>query len=135
MMRNVFENNLMETDPQNILDPDEIDNTYYRESLSVAFFETHLWLHGSFDVPSDLLNPTKIDKLTMPMWICQGQRDEVCPPQYARRFVDAVEAADKSPLVVSRFGNATHEDTDPKIEECLKWSLREFTETFRHPIV
>ena len=131
----VFENNLMEIDPQYILDPDKIDNQFYRESLSVAFFETHLWLHGSFDEPtSDLMNPDKIDKLTMPMWICQGQHDEVCPPKYARRFADAVEAKGKSPRVVSRFLNATHEDTDPAIEECLQWSLKEFAASRRSPL-
>ena len=129
----VFENNLMEIDPRNILDPDIIDNQFYRESLSVAFFETHLWLHGSFDHPtSDLMNQDKIDRLTMPLWICQGQHDEVCPPKYARRFASAVEAAGKSPRVVARFLNATHEDTDPVMEECLQRSLKEFVDV-QHP--
>ncbi|CAB9515065.1 Proline iminopeptidase [Seminavis robusta] len=125
----VFENNLMELDPKRILDPYHIHEKYYRESLSVAFFETRLWLHGSYEFPtSDLLDETKIQQLTMPMWICQGQRDEVCPPQYARKFLDAVVKEDRSPQVVARFLNATHEDTDPAIATCLKLSLEEFVQ-------
>jgi proline iminopeptidase len=125
----VFENNLMELDPNEILDPYVIDDIHAPESLSVGFFETHLWLHGSFDdPPSDLLNPKAIRNLTFPIWVCQGNRDEVCPPQYARRFVDAVAGTARSPRVVARFLNATHEDTDPQIEACLKRSLREYVE-------
>jgi proline iminopeptidase len=125
----VFENNLMELDPANLYDPDQIDNKVFRESQSVAFFETRLWLHGSFEYPtSDLMDDTKIRQLSMPLWICQGQHDEVCPPQYARGFVDAIVEAGESPWVVSRFLNGTHEDTDPAIAMCLQQSLREFVE-------
>jgi len=124
----VFENNLMELDPEYILDPDRIDDRFLPEATSIAFFETRLWIHGSFEEPtSNLLDPSKIGRLEMPMWVCQGQGDEVCPPKYARRFVGAVQAGAKSPRVVSRFLlNATHEDTDPALEECLRRSLKEF---------
>lgn len=131
----VFENNLMEQNPKNLLDPDEIDENFFRESLSVAFFETRLWLHGSFEQPtSDLMNPQKIENLTMPVWICQGQYDEVCPPKYAENFATAVQPTGKSPRIVSRFVNGSHEDTDPAIEDCLQWSSREFVDYTRNPL-
>jgi pimeloyl-ACP methyl ester carboxylesterase len=126
----VFENNLMETDPANILNPDEIDDEFYAESQSVAFFETRLWLHGSFDghPTSNLMDAAKIHRLNMPIWICQGQLDEVCPPRYAEIFVNAVIQAGQSPWIVSRFLNGSHEDTDPAVAFCLKQSLREFVD-------
>jgi pimeloyl-ACP methyl ester carboxylesterase len=126
----VFENNLMETDPANILNPYEINDEFYAESQSVAFFETRLWLHGSFEAPiSNLMDKDKIHQLNMPIWICQGQFDEVCPPRYAQMFVNAVTGAGgQSPWIVSRFLNGSHEDTDPAIAFCLKQSLREFVD-------
>lgn len=122
----VFENNLMETDPKYLLDPDKIDEEFYAESLSVAFFETRLWLHGSYEHLSNLMDPEKIDKLTMPIWVCQGQHDEVCPPNYARRFTNVIEMNGMATQITSRFVNGSHEDTDPAIAECLKFSLQEF---------
>lgn len=124
----------MEIDPKNLFDPDKINYEFYPESNSVAFMETTLWIHGSYNYPtSDLLDTTKMERLTMPMWVCQGQLDEVCPPQYARKFVDLVVRHDSSPWIVSRFVNGTHEDVDPAIEFCLKQSLREFVEYSSRP--
>ena len=127
----VFENNLMEIDPKYLLDPNNIDEQYLPEALSVAFFETRLWIHGSYELPtSDLLSIQNLNQLTMPMWICQGQHDEVCPSKYAKHFVSEVENVDRSPRIVSRFLNATHEDTDPELEDCLKRSLEEFVDIY-----
>lgn len=68
----------METEPENLLDPNKIDPVFFPEAQSVAFFETRLWLHGSWESPSNLLS--RIDQLVgFPIWICQGQFDEVCP--------------------------------------------------------
>jgi hypothetical protein len=80
-IRHVFENNLMETEPENLLDPNMIDREFFPEAQSVAFFETRLWLHGSWEAPSNLLS--RIDQLVgFPIWICQGQFDEVCPRKF-----------------------------------------------------
>ena len=88
--RHVFENNLMETDEDKLLDPEIINDIVFPEAQSVAFFETRLWLHGSFESPSNLL--TRVDQLVgVPIWICQGHFDEVCPPQYAQKFADALQ--------------------------------------------
>ena len=127
----VFENNMMELDPRNLYDPDRILYPQYRMALSVAFFETRLWIRGSFEEPvSDLLGEDNLERLDMPIWVCQGQRDEVCPPQYGQRFASRVQATGKSPRVVSRFLNATHEDTDPILERCLQQSLKEFVDVY-----
>lgn len=119
----VFENNLMEVDPQYILDPNKINPEFYPEAQSIAFFETRLWLRGSFEDPSNLMD--RIDQLDMPMWVCQGNKDEVCPVKYAHMFVSALEdMGDKD--VTARFVDAGHEQTDPVIAKCLKESLQEY---------
>jgi len=128
----VFENNLMEQDPRNILDPNHIDQEHYAEAQSVAFFETRLWLHGSYEEPSNLLD--RVFQLTkMPLWICQGRRDEVCPPKYARKLMDAID--DVKALFTARFIDAGHEDTDPVMAQCLQDSLYEFLHDHQHPKV
>ena len=52
----------METDVENLLDPNVINDSVFPEAQSVAFFETRLWLHGSYESPSNLLH--RIDQLT-----------------------------------------------------------------------
>lgn len=120
----VFENNLMEEDPENLLDPNKIDDAIYPEAQSIAFFETRLWLHGSFEEPtSNLLD--RVDQLSnMPVWICQGRRDEVCPAKYAGKLRDALD--DQDAIYTARFIDAGHEDTDPVMAQCLKESLQEY---------
>lgn len=126
----VFENNLMEEDPRNILDPDTINEEFFPEAQSVAFFETRLWLHGSYEAPVNLLS--RIDQLagSMPVWICQGRRDEVCPPIYARHLVDALD--DEKALYTARFIDAGHEQTDPVMALCLHESLYDFQQEYDH---
>ena len=125
----VFENNLMEEDPKNLLDPNHIDPPNYPEAQSIAFFETRLWLHGSYEEPtSNLLD--RVDQLTaMPIWICQGRRDEVCPPKYAGKLRDALD--DVGAQYTARFLDAGHEDTDPVMAQCLKDSLGEYIQLER----
>ena len=126
--RHVFENNLMETDPENLLDPNTIEYHVFPEAQSVAFFETRLWLHGSYESPSNLLQ--RIDQLIgFPIWICQGQFDEVCPPQYAQKFADALEEAGAE--YTMRSIPSGHEQTDPVMAKCLQKSLSEYIED--HP--
>jgi len=127
----VFENNLMEEDPQYLLNPEEIVDSRLPEAQSVAFFETQLWLRGSFDQPSNLLD--RVNSLRqLPIWICQGNRDEVCRPKYAHMFVDAIrnatdDTSTEEPLFLqTRFLDAGHEQTDPVIAQCLLESLEEF---------
>jgi proline iminopeptidase len=119
----VFENNLMETIPENLLDPNNITPEDFPEAQSIAFFETRLWLRGSYENPSNLMQ--RIDQLRrMPVWVCQGLRDEVCPPRYAHIFVDQLQQVNNR--VTARFVDSGHEDTDPVMADCLEVSLKEF---------
>jgi proline iminopeptidase len=123
----VFENNLMEYDPANLLDPNVIQDEFFPEAQSVAFFETRLWMHGAFESPSNLLQ--RVDRLAtsanmVPIWICQGRRDEVCPAKYAHRLVDALNQVQAQ--FSARFLDAGHEDLDPVMADCLKTSMIEF---------
>jgi proline iminopeptidase len=118
-----FEVNLMEDNPLSRLNPSHIVAAKFREAQSVAFFETRLWLHETFEQPSNLLQRT--DQLRgIPIWICQGKFDNVCPVQNARDLVDAL---DKDGIPVeAHFLNAKHEDTDPVMAACLKNIMNEF---------
>lgn len=124
----VFENNLMETDPANLYDPDTINLDHIREARSVSFFETRLWITGSYERPSNLLS--RMDQLTtMPVFICQGRRDEVCPPKYARTLADALD--DEGAYYSVRFLDAGHEQTDPVMALCLEDSLHNYRHDFQ----
>lgn len=119
----VFENNLMEEKPENLLDPALIDEARMPEAQSVAFFETRLWLHASLEEPSNLLE--RVDRLAeTPVWMCQGLRDEVCPAENAKHLSQALDKVG-APLT-AQFIDSGHEDTDPVMEACLKDSMRQF---------
>jgi proline iminopeptidase len=123
-----FENNLMEWDPVNLRDPYKINEDDYPQAQSVAFFETRLWLHGTYEAPNHVLD--HLDAVAeLPFWICQGLHDEVCPYENAQRLVDALEDVAAS-QVTSRFVQAGHEDTDPVMAECLHQSLRDFAQYY-----
>lgn len=122
----VFENNLIEEEPSKLLDPKKILESKFAEAQSVAFFETRLFLHGTFEEPVNLLE--KVDRLksSAPVhtWICQGHRDEVCPEKYARKLVDALQLAGVPHK--SHFIDAGHEASDPVMTKCLKVALDDF---------
>ena len=122
----VFETNLMEEDPKKLLDPSKIRYSVLPEATSVAFFESRLFLHGTFEDPVDLLG--RVDRLKhTPTWVCQGHRDEVCQERYAQKLVDALE--DAGVPTRANFIEAGHEATDPVMAKCLKNSLSEFAKT------
>ena len=117
----------MEDDPLEQLDPLVIDPTDFAEAQSVAFFETRLWLHGVYESPTNLLE--RVDQLEgIPIWICQGKYDNVCPVRNARHLVDALEQIDV-PLK-AYFVEANHEGTDPVMAVCLKNIMNEFLQYY-----
>lgn len=127
----VFENNLMEELPENLLDPYRIKESMMPEAQSIAFFETRLWLHASTEQPTKILE--RVDRLTdTPVWICQGLRDEVCPPRYADTLVRELERVG-APLK-ARFLDAGHEDTDPVMAQCLQRNIRDFLKYAKHSL-
>ena len=121
-----FENNLMEDRPDMQLDAKSIIGTKLPEATSVAFFEVRLWLHGAFEYPSNLLE--RVDHLSnIPIWMCQGVYDNVCPVQNAWNLVKALKMVHHlHPRAY--FLDANHEDTDPVMEDCLKKIMSEFLE-------
>lgn len=46
-----FENNLIEEDPSELLDPKVIKEEDFAEALSVSFFEARLFLKGTYEDP------------------------------------------------------------------------------------
>lgn len=120
----VWENNIMEEDPANLLDPYRIDYDILPEATSVAFFENQIFLHGTFDEPFDLLQ--NVDQLKpVPTWMCQGFRDKVCPTKFGgERLAQAL--VDAGVTARMQFLDAGHEDTDPVIAKCLKDSVADF---------
>lgn len=120
-----FENNLMEERPEKLLDPSNINESLMPEAQSVAYFELRLWLHASLEQPTNILQ--RVNRLSdTPVFICQGLRDEVCPPENARLLAEELE--DVGAPLTAHFLNAGHEDTDPVMEECLKRTIQEFRE-------
>jgi proline iminopeptidase len=125
-----WENNQMEEDPANLLDPYNIDPRVLPEAMSIAFFENRLFLDGTFDDPSDLLGAVHRMK-QIHIWICQGLRDKVCPTKYgALRLADAL--VDAGVTVRSQFLDAGHEDTNPLIAECLMESVDDFMDKLQN---
>ena len=122
----VFENNLMETIPENLRDPDRIDRDQYPEALSVSFFENFLFYRGTFEDPPRLLERLHHLK-SVPVWICQGLYDEVCPQRYARQLVDGLETAHVN--VRAHFVESGHEATDPVMARCLIRRVDDFLQS------
>ena len=121
----VFENNLMEEDATKLLDPNDIDHSRLAEAQSTAFFETRLWVYETWEAPSRFLE--RVDALVeVPVWICQGLRDKVCPPQNARHLVNALDNTNRKAELHDYFIESGHEDTDPVMERCLIQSMNEF---------
>lgn len=113
----------MEDDPAMRLDPQVINPRNFSEAMSVAFFENRLYLHGTFDEPVDILG--KVPNLKqVPIWICQGLHDQVCPATYAMELVQALQQAN-IPFQV-QFLDANHEEDDPNIRQCLLESMANF---------
>lgn len=124
----VYENNLMEEDPKNLYDFDKIDEKAYGEAMGVAFFESQLFLDGQSKHPYRILERTKNLKENLPApvhtWVCQGKRDQVCPPKYAQKLVDSLEEAGIP--TYAHFIEAPHQCTDPVMQICLKETVEDF---------
>jgi proline iminopeptidase len=126
----VFENNLMETVPEDLRDPYRIRRSDYAEAQSVAFFENTLFYHGTFEDPPDLLG--RLDRLkSIRVWVCQGNYDEVCPPRYAHQLADGLKEAGVDAR--SYFVDSGHEASDPVMAECLVSRVQDFLESLPPP--
>ena len=128
----VFENNLMEEDPKKLLNFDEIDSKSFPEAAGVAFFESQLFLDGQFNNPYRILERVRNLKEDLPApvhtWVCQGKRDQVCPPEYAQKLVDALQKANIP--TYPHFIKAPHQCTDPVMQVCLRETVEDFYEKY-----
>lgn len=122
----VFENNLMEEDPANLFDPYAIDEKTFPEAASVSFFETRLFLKGTFEDPIDLIGDSILSLKEVPSWVVQGMGDEVCPEIYARQLVSRLEAAGCPHKAY--FVQGGHLASSDGVSVALKKSLSEFYE-------
>ena len=119
-----WENNQMEEDPKQLLDPFTIDPNILPEAMSISFFENRLFLDGTYDNPSKLLE--RVHKLKdIHIWICQGLGDKVCPTKFgALKLTDAL--ANAGITTRAQFLDAGHEDTNPLVAQCLEDSVGDF---------
>jgi len=95
----VFEMNLLEEDPAELLDPRQIDEAEYPKALSVSFFEARLFLRGTFEEPLDIMGRLPIlakgskDGGGVFTWVVQGTGDPVCPAKFAIQLALGLEEA------------------------------------------
>ena len=129
----VFENNLMEEDPADLLDPYQIDEEIFPEALSTAFFEARLFLRGTFEEPLNLLGKVSALKdgygdKPVKTWVVQGEGDEVCPEIYAQQLKKRLEAVGPpgSCLVNAYFVDAGHKASSNGITIALQKCVQEF---------
>lgn len=122
----VFENNLMEEDSANLFDPFVVDEKSFPEATSVSFFETRLFLKGTFEDPIDLLGDSINHLKGFPTWVVQGMGDEVCPEVYAQQLVARLEAVGCPHKAY--FVQGGHLASSSGVSVALKNSLSEFYE-------
>ena len=126
----VFENNLMEEEVDNLLDPFVVPdkaNPQYGESMSIAFFEARLFLKGTFEEPIDLLlNIAAMKKV--PTWVCQGTGDEVCPEIFAQQLCGRL--AEEGVPHTTHFVDSGHKASSGGMTEALVLSVQEYYDQY-----
>ena len=62
------------------------------EAAAVSFFESRLFLRGTFEEPLHLLDDIiHLKEGPVRTWVVQGTGDEVCPDRFARELVSKLE--------------------------------------------
>eukprot|EP00037_Helgoeca_nana_P030331 m.373551 g.373551 ORF g.373551 m.373551 type:complete len:353 (+) comp28162_c0_seq14:4087-5145(+) len=119
----VFENNLVEEDPAELLDPLVISEVDFPTALSVAFFECRLFLRGTFEAPLDLLG--RVAQLKdVRTWVVQGTGDEVCPEKFAQELVARLKI--EGVVHTAHFVDAGHRASSDGITVALKACVNDF---------
>ena len=150
----MFEANLIEEDPKEMLDPAVIDVQKFPEAQSVAFFECRLFLRGAFEEPPELLSEFRVSRLAapaaantanrsslivhshdkggffrpftgVPVWVVQGKDDYVCPARFAHELVESLV---KNGVETHSYLDldAGHASSSGEITKALKRSVEEF---------
>ena len=92
-------------------------------ATSVSFFETRLFLKGTFEEPLTLVEDVeKLKEGPVRIWVVQGLSDEVCPDKTARRLVAKLEA--EGIPHTAHFVDGGHMPTSKDVffalQECVK---------------
>jgi proline iminopeptidase len=125
----VWENNLMEEDDENLLDPYTVPNDdKFREACSISFFEARLFLKGTFEDPIDLLGDQILGLKHVPTWVCQGTGDEVCPEIYAQKLCSRLDEVGVSHI--DHFVDSGHKASSGGMTEALILSVKEYYEQY-----
>ena len=79
----------------------------------IYYLRTHVWLDGK---KADAL--VAISRIGMrPILFISGEKDEICPPQNAKRMYDAARSPEKLLLVVPNAEHDTTYSTNPQLYE------------------
>lgn len=125
----VFENNMVEEDVTKLLDPCVISEKVLPEAASVSFFESRLFLRGTFEDPLHLLDD--VDRLKegpVRTWVVQGTGDEVCPKKFARQLVAKLQA--EGIPHTAHFVDAGHKASSSGVFIALKECVNDFLSNF-----
>ena len=124
----VFENNLVEEDSSKLLDPYVISEDVLPEAASVAFFESRLFLRGTFEEPLTLIEDVKkLSEGPVRTWVVQGTGDEVCPDKFARELVEKLKI--EGIPHTSHFVNAGHKASSNGVFLALQECVKDFLST------
>ena len=95
------------------------------EAASVSFFESRLFLQGTFENPLDLLNDVKcLKEGPVRTWVVQGTGDEVCPDKFARELV--VKLENEGIPHKAHFVDAGHKASSNGVFIALKECVKDF---------
>ena len=126
----MYENNLMEEDENEMLDPFTVppmDDPKYKEAMSISFFEARLFLQGTFEQPIDLLSNVSALK-NVPVWVCQGTGDEVCPEKFAQDLCTQLD--DDGIVHIDHFVDSGHKASSNGMTDALVLSVQEWYEKY-----
>ena len=93
------------------------------EATSVSFFETRLFLKGTFEEPLTLVEDVKkLKEGPVRTWVVQGAGDEVCPDKFARILVAKLE--EEGIPHTAHFVDGGHKSSSNTVflalQECVK---------------
>ena len=109
----------------------QISESVLPQATSVSFFETRLFLKGTFEEPLTLVEDVKKlkDGPTGPIrtWVVQGVGDEVCPDRFARELVAQLEKEEIP--TTSHFVDAGHKASSNGVFLALQDCIKDFLAT------
>jgi len=124
----VFEENLIEEDHTKLLDPYVISDDLLPRAASVSFFESRLFLRGTFEEPLTLIKDVKLLKEgPVRTWVVQGTGDVVCPDKFARELVEKLKA--EGIPHTSHFVDAGHKASSNGVFVALQACVKDFLST------